>query len=71
MRNVKVACKALGIIFVKLRTKKNVLNIIKGQEISEGNCGVFNFPKNPTIFPSNLTKWSNKKQKHFIILIRG
>ena len=38
---------------------------VKGQEISEGNCGVFNFPKNQHFFPLICTlaskKGSNKK----------
>ena len=42
-------------------------NLLKGQEISEGNCGVLNFPKNQRksslISAQASKKWSNQKNK--------
>ena len=44
---------------------KNATKKSKGQEISYGNCGVFNSPKNQqnlNNFCSASKKWSNKKK---------
>ena len=38
-------------------------NFVKGQKISEGNCGGFNFQKTSVISAQASKKWSNQKIK--------
>ena len=40
-------------------------DVIKGQEISEGNCGVFNYPKNQRKFLPLISALASKNKDTF------